>query len=183
MKRRVPGALALGLLAAYAAHSIAFGNDHVMGGPYADVLRTTASVATLAFTGMWIAIGWINGGYIRNGSVFNAATSKFTPSTVGVFTAALGWFCFAESVEHGQLTGPSVLAAVALLLASVVVNVLSRTFLRAMTRIVFAAISVAFRRRLPNWLAIADERPSPEPFVRTRRLFSRPPPIGSPALS
>jgi hypothetical protein len=50
--------------------------------------------------------------------------------------------------------------------------------LRALGQIVFAIRSSGFEPRVRRWTALVDTSIHLEPLVRTRRLFSRPPPLG-----
>ncbi len=178
MVRRLPGAATLGLLVAFVAHGVSYGDGHAMGGGYDDVLRSIALLATLAFTAFWVALSWIIGKRLRDGSIVSAIAAQFIPGVPGVGVAALGWFCLAESIESGHPQAPVPLIVSALLLASVAVTILSRVVLRTLAKIVFAVGWRAFEPRIPAWTSVADTSVQLDPLVRTRRLFSRPPPMG-----
>jgi hypothetical protein len=174
--QRLPGSLALGLLAAYAAHAAAYGNGHAMGGSYADMLHGFASIATLGFAGLWFAVSWVNGPRLRNGSVLSAVMTRYTPSWLVVAAAGSGWYCLAESLEHAHAQAPISLVAIALVLASFAARAIARFALRALAGFVFAIGSPAFKRRSPAFVRIADAPLPCSPLVRAWRLFSRPPP-------
>ncbi|MGA8797376.1 MAG: hypothetical protein WB526_09995 [Candidatus Cybelea sp.] len=176
MLRRLPGALTLGLLAAFASHALVYGNGHVMGGAYADALRSLAAAAVTALAAFWTAIAWVSRGRVSNGSILACSMASVMPSVFSVIVAASGWFYFVESVESGHSAPPSALIVGALVIAGGAVTFLSRAVLRALAKIVFAMKSGGFKRRSP-WTPVADTSVSLEPVARTWRLFSRPPPM------
>jgi hypothetical protein len=174
--RRFPGAIALGLLAACLAHTVVYGNDHVMGGAYGSALRALAAAAGLGFGVFWLAVCLASRGRLCQGSMLSASISRFLPSLTGVFAASLGWFWLAESVEEGHAWAPAGYIVLALLVAAALVRVLTSVGLRALARIVFACDSGGFKHRTRSWTAIPDRPILGVPMVRALRLFSRPPP-------
>ena len=177
MLRRLPGALTLGLLAAFASHALVYGNGHVMGGAYGDALRSLAAAAVTALAAFWTAIAWVSRGRVSNGSILASLMASVMPSVFSVIVAASGWFYLVESVESGHSAPPSALIVGALVIAGGAVTLLSRAVLRALAKIVFAMNSGGFRRRSPAWTHAADTSVSLEPVAHTWRLFSRPPPM------
>jgi hypothetical protein len=175
--RRFPGTLALGLLTAYFAHTVLYGNDHVMGGSYGCALEALALTGALGLGGFWLAICLVSRGRLCQGSVLTAGIRRLVPSLTGVFAASLGWFGLAESVEHGHAWAPTWCIVVALLVAAVLVRLLAFAGLRALAKIAFSSDSGAFENRAPSWTLIGVRPPVGLPVVLALRLFSRPPPI------
>jgi hypothetical protein len=175
--RRFPGALALGLIAAFLAHTVAYGNDHVMGGSYGTLLRGLAWAAALGLGAFWFAICLASRGRLCNGSVLSASIRHFFPSWAGVLAASFGWFWLAESVEDGHVWAPTVCIVLALLLAVVAIRLVALAALRALAKIAFLSFSGAFENRAPSWIRFVDRPIVSIPIVRALRLFSRPPPI------
>lgn len=175
--RRLPGALALGLIAAFLAHTVVYGNDHVMGGSYGAALRTLASAAVLGFGAFWFAICLASRGRLCDGSVLSASIRRFFPSFMGVVAGSFGWFWLAESVEDGHVWAPTVCIVLALLVAVAVIRLVALATLRALAKIAFLYFSAAFENRAPSWIPFVDRPIVRVPIVRVLRLFSRPPPI------
>jgi hypothetical protein len=174
--RRLPGSLTLGLLAAYAAHAIAYGNGHVMGGGYGGTLHAFASIATLGFGALWFAVSWINGARLRNGTVLVAMMDRYVPSWSAIAAVACGWFCLAESLEHTHAQAPASLVAIALVLTSYAARAIALFALRAFAGFVLANDSPAFKRRSPHFVRFAAAPPCRTSIERAWQLFSRPPP-------
>lgn len=175
--RRFPGTLALGLLTAYFAHTVLYGNDHTMGGSYSCALRALALTGALGLGGFWLAICLVSGGRLCQGSVLTAGMRRLVPSLAGMFAASFGWFGLAESVEHGHAWAPTWCNVVGLLAAAAIVRLLAVAGLRALAKIVFFSDSGAFENRAPSWTPIGMRPPARLPVVLALRLFSRPPPI------
>jgi hypothetical protein len=177
MPRRVPGALCLGLLAAFLAHIAVYGGSHAMGGTYAETLRLLAITTTLAAGTAWLATGWAGHGRLCNGTVIVARMARLLPSTPSVAIAAVGWFSLAESIEGSHGDASIIVLAGALLFASLVVGKVAKIGLRVVAEIVFGMRWRSFIPRLPSWTPI-DLCPA---FVQQdaikRHYFARPPPI------
>lgn len=175
--RRFPGALALGLLTAFVAHMVVYGNGHVIGGSYCAVLRALASAAALGLGAFWFSICLASRGRLCQGSVLTASISRLLPSLTGIFATSLAWFCLIESVEDGHARAPTGCIVLALLMAAALVKLLALAGLRTLAKIAFLCDTGAFKNRAPSWIVIPDRLIVAVPVVRALRLFSRPPPI------
>ncbi len=176
MTRRLPGALALGLTAAIWAHTIVYGDGHVMGGSYAEFFRALATAAVVGSAALWVALCLLSRGRFCQGSVLTASITQFVPSLPSISAAAFGWFSLAEAIESGHPRAPTLAIAVSLVAASALLVLLARVGLRALAKIVFAIYSGDFATRVLTWVAIAEPIVTTKPVVRVLRLFSRPPP-------
>jgi hypothetical protein len=174
--RRFPGALALGLLTAFAAHMVVYGNGHVMGGSYYAALRALASAGALGLGAFWFAICLASRGRLCQGSMLTAKLSRLVPSLTGMFAASLAWFWLAESIESGHAWAPTWCIVLALLFAVAVVRHLAFVGLRTLAKIALLCDAGDFKSRAPSWITISDRTIVGIPVVRALRLFSRPPP-------
>jgi hypothetical protein len=175
--RRLPGALALGLLSAFSAHALLYGHGHAMGGSCGAALQALAFAATAGFGACWFAICIASHGRLRQGSVLTASISNQVPSLPALFVTSLGWFWLAESLESGHAWAPKGCIVLALLLAAALIRRMATAVLRALARIALAGDASEFNDRAPFWIPIARRAVLGLPLVHTLRLFSRPPPI------
>jgi hypothetical protein len=179
--RKVPGALALGLLASLAAHAFLYGGDHAMGGGFHGLLVEAALAGALGLLVVFGALAWTELGCTADGSVLAARLRDRLPSFLGVLLAAGGSYAVAEAVEpHHALASPLALT-IALAAAAWLVRTLARGLAGVLARAVFAVQRTAFAPRAPAW----NRRERPRPLARrallTRRRFARPPPVVVPA--
>ncbi len=177
MARQVPGAVSLGLLAAFLGHAMVYGGGHVMGGSYAEMLRLVATLATLAAGIAWLATTWACGAHICDGTVIAARMDRLLPSTSAVVAAAIAWFTLAESIEGSHPDAPTFVLALALLAASLLVAKVAKIAMRAVAEIVFGTRSRRFAPRVPIWTPLAPCPAFVAPVALERHLFARPPPI------
>jgi len=175
--RRFPGAIALGLLTAFSAHAILYGNGHVMGGSYGAALRALATVAALGLGAFWLAICWASRKRLCQGSVLTADIGELLPSMSATFAASVCWFWLAESVEEGHAWAPNAAIVAALFLAAAIVRFVAFSGLRELALIAFACDPGGFQNRVPSWIPIADRPIASVPLAHALRLFSRPPPM------
>jgi hypothetical protein len=174
--RKVPGALALGLLASLAAHGALYHGEHAMGGAYHSLLVQAAvalSVGLLAFFG---ALAWSSTG-VADGSILAARLRDRLPSLFWILPAAAFWYAAAEAIEPNHLPASPLVVLVSLAAAAWVVLVLVRGIVGALARAAIAMLRAAFSPRAPSW----GRRPHPKPIrrrpLRTYRRFTLPPPI------
>jgi hypothetical protein len=174
--RRLPGAVALGLLTAFLAHTVVYGSGHAMGGSYCAALRAFASTAALGLGAFWFAICLASRGRLCQGSMLTASISRLVPSLAGTFVASFAWFWLAESIESGHAWAPTWCIVLALLFAAAVVRHLAFVGLRNLAKSALLCDTGDFKSRTPSWIAISDRPIVGIPVVRALRLFSRPPP-------
>ncbi len=176
--RKVPAALALGLLASILAHGGLYGGEHAMGGSYHALLLQAAlagGVGLLVFFGLLAASG---AGATLNGSVLAARLVERLPGYGSLLIAAGGWYGVAECLEPHHASASLLAVPLSLAATSWLVALLSRGVVAVLAGAVIAAWRVAFSPRAPEWFARLQ---SPRPTRRilwTRRRFARPPPIG-----
>ncbi len=175
--RRFPGALALGLLAAFLAHTVVYGNDHIMGGFYGAALRTFALAVVFGLVVSWLVICLASRRRLCQGSVLTANIRQLVPSFTGLFAASFGWFWLAEALEDGHAWAPTGYIVLALFLAAALIRLLAFVGLRALAKIAFLCESGNFNDRIPSWTALTDRPAVQAPVARALRLFSRPPPV------
>jgi len=176
--RKVPGALALGLLASIAAHAVVFGDEHVMGGAFHGLLVQIALLASGGLLAFFSALAWGQTS-AADGTVVAARLRERLPGLVPTLTCAALCYAVAESLElHHQAASPlPVFAALAtiswlvLRLAAAVAGILAGA--------IFAVARSPFAGRAPAWTRRARPQLT---FRRTRiarRAFARPPPIAA----
>ncbi|MFZ0032070.1 MAG: hypothetical protein WAK84_09370 [Candidatus Cybelea sp.] len=174
--RKVPGVLALGLLASLGAHAVVYRGEHAMGGPYHFLVVQGAvafSVTLLAFFG---ALAW-SGRRAADGSVLAVRLRDQLPSWFWILPAAAVWYGVAETIEPHHAPASSVVVVASLAAAACVVLRLARGIVRALARAIIAVSSDSFSPRTPHWLRHRGLRLTPRRLLWARRRFARPPPI------
>ncbi|HEY1653495.1 MAG TPA: hypothetical protein VGF86_00100 [Candidatus Tumulicola sp.] len=177
MARRFASALALGPLAAAAAHAIAYGNGHVMGGAYGGALcvLTLLASSSIAAVGLGACLtASANSGQRR---ALAAHVQKLLPSVPILCLSAGGWFWLAESIESAHSWAPGWWLAIAA--ASALVRYVAGRALRAAAVAALAIRANGFDVRSYRWARVAERSVVAISNVRVCRLFSRPPPAGS----
>jgi hypothetical protein len=175
--RKVPGALALGLLASLIAHGSLYGGSHSMGGDYHDLLLDLALAAGAALLIFFGGLAWNGALAATSGSVLAARLSARLPGFGSLATAAAAWYAAAEFVEPHHAATSWLAAMLCLAIASWLVLWLSRCALAILAGAILAFFGAAFAPRTTARFV----RPTPIRFARSiawvRRLFARPPPI------
>ena len=178
MARQLPGALCLGLLAAFVAHIAVYGAGHTMGGSFGEALRLLAVTTTIAAAIAWLAMGWASRGRLCDGTVIAARMERLFPSVPAITVAAVGWFALAESIEDSHAGASIAILAGSLLLASFFVGKIARLALRAVSATVFGTQRRRFHPRLPIWAAIERISVPVYRMAVERHHLARPPPVG-----
>ncbi len=177
--RKVPGALALGLLASLGAHAALYGNEHAMGGGYHAAFVQVAVAAVLSlFLGM-SAIAWTAAGRVPDGSVLAARLGDRIPGLPALGAATALWFGLAEAVEPHHAGAPPLLILLALVVAAAVVRRIAVAAIALLARVVFAIARLSFSPRTPLWSRRPRTPARRRVFVGARRRFARPPPIAA----
>ena len=176
--RGLPGALALGLLAATIAHAIGYGNSHAMGGPYHGLLFALCGAAGIGALVFAASLAWASAGRMAQGSVLAARLRDHLPGVTALTASATLWFALAESVEpHHEAASPVMLLA-ALVIAAWLVSLLARGALA-----IVATIVLAFRAAGTIADLVATPKTRFDAAPRARRLlrasprYARPPPL------
>jgi hypothetical protein len=176
--RKVPAALALGLLASILAHGGLYGGEHAMGGSYQAMLLQTAvagGIGLLVFFGLLAASG---ANATVNGSVLAARISERLPGFGSLCLSAGAWYVVAECLEPHHAAASLLAVPFSLAAASWLIALLSRGIVAVLAGAVIAAWRTSFAPRTPAWFRrLQSPRPTRRIFW-TRRRFARPPPIG-----
>jgi hypothetical protein len=177
--RKVPGALALGLLASLAAHAALFGGEHAMGGAYHALILQAALTGALSLALFFGALAWTESGGAAIGSVLAARLRERLPTLAAILSATAVWYGAAEAVEPHHAGALPIAVLGALALAAWLVLRLAQAFIAAVAGVIIAILRASFSSRTPLW----NRRPRPRPLLRrtycVRRLFARPPPIAT----
>jgi hypothetical protein len=176
--RKVPGVLALGLLASLTAHAVLYRGEHAMGGPYHSLLVQAAvafSVSLLAFFG---ALAW-SGSSAADGSILAARLRDRLPAVLWILPAAALWYAAAEAVEPHHIPAPPMVALVVLGAASWLVLALARGVAGTLARAAIALLRTPFSPRAPSWNRRPRLQPKRRRAPKAYRRFVRPPPIAA----
>ena len=174
--RKVPGALALGLLASLAAHAALYGGSHAMGGSYHPLLLELALLGGATLLALFGSLAWTESSRASDGSILAARLRERLPGLVGTLTATALWFAAAEAVEPHHDTASPLAMLVALATAGWLVSWLSRTLVALLAGAVIAVRRHGFARRTPLWKRRFYTLVVVACIACARRLFARPPP-------
>jgi hypothetical protein len=177
--RKVPGALALGLLASLAAHAALYGGEHAMGGAYNVLLLQGALAAATGLVVFFASLAWSESSGIADGSVLAARLRERLPGLGLLLPAAAFWYAAAEGVEPHHADTSTGAIALALVAAAWLIERLARGILGLLAGAAIAVLRDSFSPRTPSW----KRRPRLRPVLRrtfwTHRRFARPPPIAA----
>ena len=174
--RKLPATLALGLVAALAAHAGLFRDGHAMGGAYAGLLLNMACLAAAGLFAILATLLISRVGFAADGSVLASRVEGRLPGALALFVATSFWFVLGESLEPQHAAPSLLLTILALALFACVVWMATRAVVRWVADVVFAIARALYaarevvRPRVFQPLAIARLAPS------LRRRFARPPP-------
>jgi hypothetical protein len=174
--RKVPGALALGLLASLVAHAALYGGEHAMGGGYHALFVQAAITGVLGLLVGFGALAWSGAGGTADGSILAARLSSRLPGGAAILASASLWFALCEGVEPHHAGAAPWLMVLCLIAASWIVKLLARGVVACLARAVFAITRLTFSPRTPNWTRRPRLQPIRHRVVCTRRRFARPPP-------
>ncbi|MGH7738356.1 MAG: hypothetical protein ACREMP_10905 [Candidatus Tyrphobacter sp.] len=175
--RGLPGAAALGLLAALLVHAAAYGTTHVMGADFHGAFLALAGCAGFSLFAILAALALLGARTSASGSILAARLRAHLPNWFVLAVSTIAWFSLIEGCEpkHGQAPTLVLLA----LVAGVAWLVLgcARALLALLARIAFGILwqpaAVQPRRRL---------KPAAEPpiaYASPARAAhrARPPPV------
>jgi hypothetical protein len=177
--RKVPGALALGLLASLAAHAVLYGNEHAMGGSYHALLVQAALGAGLGLLVFLAAMAWNLRGGTPDGSVLASRLRERLPDAAWLLATTALWYAGAEAVEPHHAGVSPALAALVLAAAAWLVGHLARAVAGTFARVAIAIARSAFSPRAPSWHRRQNSRPVAHRFYSAQRRYIRPPPIAA----
>lgn len=175
--QKLPGALALGLLASLAAHAALFGGEHTVGGSYHGMLVQVALTVVLGFGALLGALAWAQSGNSSDGSVLAVRLRERLPGFLGIIVSTAMWYVAIEAIEPHHAAAPAIALIAALAAVSYVVLRLARAIADTFARVVIAIFRSPFSPRTPAWQRRPRVRPIARLTIPTRRRFARPPPV------
>jgi hypothetical protein len=177
--RKVPGALALGLLASLAAHAALYGGDHAMGGAYHALLLEAALAGAVGLLVFFGGMAWAESGLTANGSVLAVRLRERLPTLWATTASAAGCYGLSEGLEPHHTSASSVATAIALIAGAWLVRSVVRAVVDVFASAAVATLQVSFAPRTPSWNRRERVRPIPRRTPLIWRRFARPPPIVS----
>jgi hypothetical protein len=175
--RKVPAALALGLLASLVAHVKLYGGEHAVGGAYHALLMDMALAAALGFAALAAALAWSQLGSTTDGSVIAGRLRERLPSVSVVFVAAAASYLVVEAIEPHHAGAPGLALLAALAVASYAAVLLAHALTGALARVVIEIARTSFSPRAPVWRRRPRGQAIAHRWFLARRRFARPPPI------
>jgi hypothetical protein len=175
--RKVPGALALGLLASLAAHAALYGAEHAIGGAYHAVLLQITLAAALGFVMFVGALALTLSRNSTDGSVVAARLRERLPGVGSVIAAAAAWYVAVEAIETHHAGSPGIALFAALAASSYAALRLAHAITDAFARAAISISRTSFSPRAPAWRRRPRGRVIPRHSFLARRRFARPPPI------
>ncbi len=167
----------LGLLVALLAHTASYGNDHVAGGAYHEMLEFLAAAGAGGFATLLAGLAWLGAGRHANGSILAAGLRPFVPSLPGLLVSGSCWFAIIESIEPGhEFHAPILVVGTCLIAAAWLINATARWFVQTMAAIAFAFVGPQFARTPARYCRLFPRRSSARRTDFIYRRFARPPP-------
>jgi len=173
---KVPGMVALGLLASLAVHAALFGGSHAMGGEYHALLVQAALTGALTLLGFFGVLAWSGSRGVTEGSVLAGRLRERLPGFGTILLSTLFWYAAAEAFEPHHAAASPLPLLLALAAISWLAQRLARAAVDTIADAVIAILRTPFSSRTPTW----SRRPRLRPTIRrthwARRHFARPPP-------
>lgn len=174
--RKVPGFLALGLLASLGAHAALYGNEHVVGGAYHGTLLTLALVS-LACGAIGLAgLAWAGARHAADGSILAARLTDRLPGLVPLVCSTVGWYSLVEATEPQHSASALPFTVLCLIATAWLARGLAQCAIRAVAGAIFAIARAPFAARRPLWLRTRRTFLVAAPRPLLRRRYARPPP-------
>ncbi len=158
--RKVPGALALGLLASLAAHATLFGGEHAMGGGYHALLVQSALGGALSLMLFFGGLAWTEAGRTSDGSVLAARLRERLPAVGWILPATVLWYNLAEAIEPHHAGVPPIAVVLVLAVAAWLIYLLARGVVDVIAGAIIAAPRFSFAARAPSWKRRARVQPA-----------------------
>ncbi|MFY9719634.1 MAG: hypothetical protein WAK16_08305 [Candidatus Cybelea sp.] len=176
-RRKVPAALALGLLASLMAHGGLYGGEHSVGGSYHGLLLQAAFWGAVGLFGFFAWLGLHGARTAVTGSILAARLSERLPGYGLLLVAATTWYAAAECLEPHHAAASWFAVPLLLAAASWLVALVTRGALAVLAGAILAVFRTAFAANKPFWFARALRRRPARRVLWTRRRYARPPPI------
>lgn len=177
--RKVPGALALGLLASLVAHTAIYGREHMAGGNYHGLLLEMALSGAVALVAAALLLGLTGARTTLNGSVLAARLTARLPGFGSLLTSTVLCYVAIESLEPHHANGSLLGAGLCLAVVSWLVTGLSRRFCALVAATVLRIFRAAFSARTFSWFVSPLVTSNRRRVLCAHRRFARPPPAGS----
>jgi hypothetical protein len=177
--RKVPGALALGLLASLGAHAALYGGEHAMGGDYHGLLVQVAIAGVLSLLVGLSALAWSAAGVTPDGTVLAARLHERLPGLAPLGAAATLWFGIAEAIEAHHAGAAPLAILLALTAVAWIVRRVAIFAVAVLASVVFTVARLAFSARTPRWARRPRTPALRRFFFGARRRFARSPPIAA----
>jgi len=177
--RKVPAAVALGLLASLAAHAAIFGGEHSVGGAYHALLVQAAFAGSVGLLVALASLAWAGARYVSDGSILAARLASRLPGFGWIAASGALWLGLAEGIEPHHAGALPLAVPVVLAAAAWAMGRLCRLALALISTVVVVVSKTAFAPRTPPWIRHAFARPLPRRRIFARRRFARPPPIAT----
>jgi hypothetical protein len=177
--RKVPGALALGLLASLLAHAALYGREHAAGGNYHGLVLELAAAGLVILISAGLLLGWSGARTALNGSVLAARLAARLPGFIPLLTSTALCYAGIESLETRHADASLLGAGICLTAAAWLVATLCRWFCSIIAATMLLVAGAAFCARTFTWFVARTTTPNRRRIVYTHRRFARPPPTGS----
>jgi hypothetical protein len=175
--RKVPGALALGLLASLMAHGGLYGGEHSVGGNYHGLLLQAAFSGAVGLFGFFAWLALNDARTAVTGSILAARFRERLPGYGPLLVAATMWYAAAECLEPHHAAASWLAVPLLLAAASWLVALIARGALAVLAGAILAVFRTIFAAHKPFWFARSLRRRRTRRVLWTRRRFARPPPI------
>ncbi len=176
MLRKVPGALALGLLASLLGHTLLFGTDHAMGGEFHATLVILVFAAGTGLLTTFAALAWAGTSQTADGSVLGVRLNQRLPGLGAIFPTSVVFFAIGESLEPPHVDQGIITTLFVLLAASWVVSAIARAAVKTLAEFAIAIVRTRFAAREPIGIVFSELPVIVRRAPMTRRRFARPPP-------
>lgn len=177
--RKVPGALALGLLASLVAHTAVYGREHAAGGSYHGLLLEIAVSGVVALIAAALLLGLSGARTAVNGSVLAARLSVRLPGFASLVSSTVLSYAAIEALEPHHADASLFVAGTCLVAAAWLVATLSRWFCALVAATMLRIASAAFSTHTFTWFVSLRTTPNRRRVPFAYRRFARPPPAGS----
>ncbi|MEO6836600.1 MAG: hypothetical protein ABI231_11950 [Candidatus Tumulicola sp.] len=177
--REIPAALALGLLASLAAHTVLYGGEHAMGGAYHDLLLQVAAAGSVGFVALLGTFALTGSHGPADGSILGARLASRLPGLGSLAASAAMWFALGEHVEAAHSGTGLLLTVVVLVAAAWSFLTLAHRAVRLLANAIIAIARLPFAARTPLRVRPARRVPIARRSPLLRRRFARPPPIAN----
>lgn len=177
--QKVPGAVALGLLASLVAHAALYRGEHAAGGNYHVLLLEIAAAGGIGVLFAGLLLAWSGARRAVTGSVLSARIAARLPGFIPLLTATLLCYATIERLEPQHADASLLGAGVCLTAAACIVAALCRWFCAVLAQTMLLIASAAFSARTFVWCGSPAAAPSRRLTLCTHRRFARPPPTES----